>query len=267
MSIKKLSKLAKDPKFISGIYDYCDRWCERCILSARCLLFEGMKIDENNPALNDISNKAFWDHLHSIFQETIEMINEMAKKEGIDPNSLSSKSVPDENHQRHIEAQNNELAQIALQYSKITTKWFESNNPQFEEKSAKLKTRHDIGINKTDIHKEAFDINEAVEVINWYKSQIYVKLMRALDKEDLNNESDSILQKDSDGSAKAALIAIDRSISSWGKLREYFLEETDRILDILLLLSRLRNKTEETFPNARNFIRPGFDILETINFD
>ncbi len=30
MDKEQLKKLAKDPKFISGIYNYCDRWCERC---------------------------------------------------------------------------------------------------------------------------------------------------------------------------------------------------------------------------------------------
>lgn len=29
--------LAEDPRFISGIYNFCDRWCERCSLAHRCL--------------------------------------------------------------------------------------------------------------------------------------------------------------------------------------------------------------------------------------
>lgn len=262
MSIKKLSKLASNPKFISGIYNYCDRWCERCILTARCLVFEGMKMDINNPELNDITNKAFWNHLHSIFQETIEMLNEWAKKEGIDLDSLKLDSASDEKYYKRSE---NELAKLALEYSKIVSDWFKLNKPQFDEKISNFRVLHNIGVDENDIYNEAFDFHGAIEVIGWYQNQIYVKLMRALDREILNNESNDTLQKDSDGSAKIALIAIDRSIASWGKLCEYFSEETDKILDILLLLSRLRKKTEETFPNARNFIRPGFDILETIN--
>jgi hypothetical protein len=39
MRAKDLFKLAEDPRFISGIYNYCDRWCERCPFTARCLVY------------------------------------------------------------------------------------------------------------------------------------------------------------------------------------------------------------------------------------
>ena len=32
-----LLKLAADPKYIPGIYNYCDRWCERCPFTSQCL--------------------------------------------------------------------------------------------------------------------------------------------------------------------------------------------------------------------------------------
>ena len=31
--------LARDATFIPFVYDYCDMWCERCPLTARCLVF------------------------------------------------------------------------------------------------------------------------------------------------------------------------------------------------------------------------------------
>lgn len=30
-------KLVKEGNFIEGIYNYCDRWCEKCSFTARCL--------------------------------------------------------------------------------------------------------------------------------------------------------------------------------------------------------------------------------------
>jgi len=30
---------AADPRLISGIYNYCHRWCERCSFSDRCAVF------------------------------------------------------------------------------------------------------------------------------------------------------------------------------------------------------------------------------------
>ena len=32
-------KPARNPKFIPGIFNYCDRWCERCAFTARCRTF------------------------------------------------------------------------------------------------------------------------------------------------------------------------------------------------------------------------------------
>ena len=29
MTKKSIKELAKDPKHIEGIYNYCDRWCEK----------------------------------------------------------------------------------------------------------------------------------------------------------------------------------------------------------------------------------------------
>ena len=64
---------------------------------------------------------------------------------------------------------------------------------------------------------------------------------------------------DSDGSAKIALIAIDRSLSAWRVMQSSFAEKASTIMPMLLELERLRRGTEQLFPQARDFIRPGFD--------
>lgn len=87
--------------------------------------------------------------------------------------------------------------------------------------------------------------------------------MRAITSEywdDKIEEKDAI-QTDSNGSAKVALIGIDRSIGAWGEMRNYLPDKDDRILTILLHLDRLRRKVEQFFPEAREFVRPGFDEL------
>ncbi len=30
----------EEKKYISGVYNYCDRWCERCPLSDRCFSYQ-----------------------------------------------------------------------------------------------------------------------------------------------------------------------------------------------------------------------------------
>jgi hypothetical protein len=50
---------------IVGIYNYCDRWCERCTFTSRCAVY----VDESNlPSEEmDMQNKAFWDRIGKNF--------------------------------------------------------------------------------------------------------------------------------------------------------------------------------------------------------
>ena len=260
MNKKDILKIAEDAKFISGIYNYCDRWCERCPFTSRCMVYAMEQEDKDDPATHDINNEAFWDKMHSIFQQTLEMVRDTAQEQGIDLESLDVEAEMAEGNLRTEKAQNHELSQAALKYSKMVDLWFESEHELFEQKQDELNTKLDWGIGKPELNAEADSIMDAVEVIHWYQHQIYVKLTRGLSRDALDElEIEPETQKDSDGSVKVALIGMDCSISVWGKLRNHFPEKTDEILTILLHLDRLRRKTEQVFPDARNFIRPGFD--------
>ncbi len=56
---------------------------------------------------------------------------------------------------------------------------------------------------------------------------------------------------------------IDRSISAWGRVLEYFPWQKKRLLDIIAYLKRLCHMIENDFPEARAFVRPGFDETKT----
>jgi hypothetical protein len=89
--------------------------------------------------------------------------------------------------------------------------------------------------------------------------------MRALsgrtEESDLDTEtSDS--PKDSDGSAKVALIGVDRSMTAWRLMQLAAPETEPSIIPLILQLARLRNRIETEFPEARQYIRPGFDEVQ-----
>ena len=67
---------------------------------------------------------------------------------------------------------------------------------------------------------------------------------------------------DSDGSAKIGLIAIDRSIAAWAVIQHYTIDCNMEVINVIAFLDGLRQAVEETFPNARSFIRPGFDEID-----
>src|SRR4029078_13056261 len=84
MRRRTLTELANNPDLISGVYNYCDRWCERGPLTSRCLVYATETEDNDWRANHDIRNKAFWQKLGKIFQDTRELITEWASDAGVD---------------------------------------------------------------------------------------------------------------------------------------------------------------------------------------
>jgi len=103
-----------------------------------------------------------------------------------------------------------------------------------------------------------------LQIIGWYHFFISAKINRALHAEaDFKEDADiDAFRNDGDGSIKIALIAIDRSIIAWNILLN---DATDReIKPLIQLLETLRRTCEEKFPDARDFLRPGFDEIEMV---
>ena len=244
MRRRTLTDPANNPDLISGIYNYCDRWCERCPLTSRCLVYATEQEDNELFENHDLRNEAFWQRLSVIFQETRELIVGWANEANVD---LSGHSDEDEVHQ-HRKRQlvdNHPLTRAGKKYANTASDWFRELDQTI------------------DLERESSDeLEDAREVIRWYQYQIAVKTMRALSgrKEELEEACElSHLPKDSDGSAKVALIGIDRSIAAW-RLMQLSLPERDvSVVPLILQLERLRNRLEHSFPAARDFVRPGFD--------
>lgn len=264
MDKKLFKKIIANPKFISGIYNYCDRWCERCPLTSRCANYALCEEEFANPEARDINNEAFWQKLTEVFRLTLDMLKETAEREGIDLNSLDVETAAKKEKLKEKTARNHECSRAAKTYVKMVDNWFISAKGLFEEKEDELKLKVHLEIPDANAPAEAASIKDAIEIIRWYQHQIYIKLTRAIHGElDERPEILDDFPKDSDGSAKVALIAIDRSIAAWGNMRKHFPKRGDDIIDLLVHLDRLRRKIEKVFPAARAFVRPGFDEINS----
>ncbi len=263
MDKEYINKLAENPNFIPGIYNYCDRWCQRCPFTSRCMNFALSEEQFDDPQSWDINNKAFWDKLSEIFQVTLEMVKETAVEHGIDLDTLDLQQATEEYEITRDIAENHECCQAAKEYGQIVKNWFDSAGELFEQKADDLGLKTQLELPNSNPTKEAADLKDAVDVIRWYQHFIYVKLLRAIrgSIEETSQDLDEF-PKDSDGSAKIALIAMDRSIAAWGQMLEYFPQNEDDILNILVHLDRLRRKVEVVRPDARAFVRPGFDYVD-----
>ncbi len=252
---RSLTELAGSPDLISGIYNYCDRWCERCPFTSRCLVFATEKEDEDeSPESRDITNQSFWRKLGSIFQEAQEMITSWAEEAGVDLTEIDEEREA-QREKRHTDAARHRLALAGKEYASAVTEWF-------TELSQRI-TSSDVRPDETDLElSEQFQ--DASEVIHWYQYQIAVKTMRSLssrsrEEDPTEWEPDEPYPRDSDGSAKVALVGIDRSINAWRSIQLCLPEKAASVIPLILRLERLRQRTEREFPAARDFIRPGFD--------
>lgn len=249
---EQAKKLAENPDFIPGIYNYCDRWCERCPFTSRCMTFALSEEQFGDLEAVDINNAAFWERLTETFEATLEMIKETAEEQGIDLDAIDTTAIEQEEKQIWETAENHEICHAAEAYGERVNQWFDSMSD----------SEGRIEMPYVETSEDETALKDAVEVIRWYQHQIYVKLMRAVTG-DLE-ETPAILEgfpKDSDGSAKVALIGIDRSMSAWDQLLKYFPEQEDNALNLLFHLVRLRRNVEKAFPDAIAFVRPGFDAI------
>src|SRR5262249_39585301 len=145
----------------------------------------------------------------------------------------------------------------AEKYAMRVEAWFKEHKPLFREKGKELESVARMELPGHDVEADVADLSDAVEIIRWYQFQIHVKLARALSG--IKDEEMPGFPSDSDGSAKVALIGLDRSLAAWARLRQHFPDKADELLDILVQLERIRRRTEARFPKARDFKRPGFD--------
>ena len=250
-------------KFIPGIYNYCDRWCERCTFTTRCRNFESN--DKLSSEQLDMNNKAFWDNISSNFQNTITLLRKAAEEHGIDLDKAMTKEeeVEYEAKQNSLRkaAKNHPIAKLCKQYRSNTMPFIEKSNGMVDTARELVSHLH-LGItSEAEVVHTMASLGDCFEIIQWYLFFIEAKLQRALrgKMEGEGWEVDNGFAKDSDGSAKIALIAIERSIGAWSALYELQPASEDVALKALSLLSQLKQKAVEEFPAAMQFKRPGFD--------
>jgi hypothetical protein len=263
MNRDDLKELAANPDFIPGVYNYCDRWCERCEFSSRCFLYatESADADLDDPDIRDLNNVKFWRKLESIFKDAHDLIKQCAEQAGVDLDAIDQNEAAAPHDEGIEDARRKEFSMLAREYAAVVETWFKSelvaaehldDDALFQAKSAGIQ----------------IDAQDAFEVIRWYQFFIAAKVFRALlgSEEELrgtypDDDKDAInpAQTDANGSAKIALIAIDRSLGAWRIIQACVPQKKKSIAPLMAVLENLRSGIEETLPLARDFIRPGFD--------
>ena len=248
-----------EDKFIPGIYNYCDRWCERCAFTGKCRTFamDQEEIGDGNPE----DPAKFWDKMAQNLEDAVALLEEKAAEMGLDLDAITDDEVDEQLEQQRRSIEEHPISKKVSLYASSTEEWLRANKDLLKEWQEKLEDYYKIGLDEKQSLEEIRSVAEAVEIIRYYQYFIILKINRAISGklQDENYGFEDNEQKDYDGSAKIALIAIDKSISSWHYLMDEFEQKQDEILDILALLDNIKTNTETYFPDARAFVRPGFD--------
>lgn len=241
-----------EKKYISGIHNYCDRWCERCAFTSRCRVFasdpaniEGLPDNPDSPE--------FWDQLRNHFQDALEMLQNIAGSlessefgKDDEEESQGKEPAPEKSEQEHQDV-----------YADAVESFFQSNETYFFGQESGYEEKVKMGI-PVDVEQLGF-LQEALRTIRWFQHFIYPKINRAISDVDMEPDSPDDLQGDGNGSSKVAMIAIQRSIDAWTFVQQIFPEKETEINYLIELLLQLKEKVEKAFPHWAKFHRPGFD--------
>ena len=257
-------------RFISGIFNYCDYWCERCAFTRRCRTFSmdrELESDSKGEAVDkDATNAAFWDRLADQVRETILC---GPTEEWVDAAPVEMDDAPDlewearqEEHEQAV--QRHPLVRMAHDYRNRAGDWLKTADVDLKAVAQGLLDAAGNKFADGDYEEEAREIGDMIEVVAWYHTLIPPKLVRAISGLlEMNDASHEVLAEirleDANGSGKVVLIAIERSLAAWVRLREILPNREDEILAMLALLSRLQRGIRMALPGAQAFRRPGFD--------
>ena len=275
-------------RFITGIYNYCDYWCERCAFTKRCRNFVSARADreqtrvgdEDSPPDADTTNAAFWDTLAeqlreiSIFGKTepdaLESPDEVFEPDdGLDDDWLEQDEKRREDVERHP------LMILSRDYMMKVHEWLKTADGDLKAVAEGMLEDAANPFVKDDVEEQAREIGEMIDVVAWYHTLIPSKLGRAvhgiLDPGEGEGEVAAIIAEsrcsDANGSGKVALIGVERSIAAWLKLRDILPAKEDFILSMLAILDRIRRRIHIDLPDSVTFRRPGFDGDDVVLFD
>ena len=229
--------------YIDFISAYCDRWCERCAFTSRCSAYaaeaaiamcgdvvEGLELAVGRPAVPFGPARPAdrgW------FTEPDEA--------GVGRDEIDVRER--QRRERSARVDNHPVVRTSWAVSMLAYQWLKAHAEPLRRVADPV-------------------LSEAVVVATHDAFLVTVKLTRAVDGRDAfdrgeDDDDEGPVQNDWNGSAKVALICLERSIEAWRVIAQASGDEASR--EIAEQMNALRGDVEEVFPSAHAFVRPGFD--------
>lgn len=227
---------------IDFISSYCDSWCGRCGYTARCSAFAVQAAVAMCGDFREGPELAVGvSHPVSPSSSPGERANVWVGFDSVERAEQELREVQREEETRRPRLDDTPIMKMAHAIAIMSHRWFAS-------RSASVRALAD------DVLREALDIAQ------WDSTFVAAKLARALrGREDGQDDGmdDDPVQNDWNGSAKVAVISLERSEAAWQVIAQSTGDAAPTVL--AGQVADLRREVEHAFPNARSFIRPGFD--------
>lgn len=225
--------------FIVGIFNYCDRRCERCAFTSRCRLFTMMtrfeaQLDPNLRVVADAPS------LHGepgpgVPRAVLDLLDAIDEAE--DPLDAAHDAAPPPSSPPECIA----LRTRADAYRERVWTW--------------MRERGDEGHHDPD---------DPIDIVTWSSAFIPGKIVGLLAIHEMTlawgDEDDTVV----DGSAKVVLLAIERAHAAWLALVGGHGLAMSAATPFIADLVWLNDTLERRFPRARSFVRPAFDEPDAV---
>ncbi|MDR2131568.1 MAG: hypothetical protein LBP56_10480 [Odoribacteraceae bacterium] len=268
--LKRKKKASVSP-FVPCIYDYCDRWCDRCTFTSRCLNFAiDRKLQEvaGDSETGELPAEDEDDGLGYGEDPENGIIREIARERGVSVEVLvggdslgdlrtefEDAESDDEDDEASLLLSEEDVYSCFCLYERLIDEDQEELYlliDAMEEASGEgSQAEYLARVNR---------IEDSLSEINWYLDLLYAKLKRAYYAASfyISGGNERALA-DANGSAKVVLLAVAASTSAWVALREELPEVRGKIEWLLVILEQIHDDVTCRFPDARTFKRPGFD--------
>lgn len=224
--------------FIVGIFNYCDRWCERCAFTSHCRLFADhaemeASLDANLKAVADAPP----------LPEDVPPSPPAWMRELIAESNEAFRNPPSreewERVRPRVPLEHEPLDARAKEYAMRTFQWLAATE-----------------------RTSPCTAGDPRDVISWFHSMIAAKVHRALTKWPGADSGED--EFDNNGSAKVALLGIDESHAAWLELIERGIVSCNEADSFIADLVWLGESLERVRPDARAFVRAAFDEPEAV---
>src|SRR6188474_3086019 len=135
MKLDEFKSILDDPTLIPGIYNYCDRWCERCSMTTRCSVFlTTPKLDPDDFDTEEAFMEEVFKGVADSFQLTFELIQESADERGIDLNDMEDATDVMEKRELIKEVtKKTPMSTLAWEYSDLARAWLRDISPSLKD--------------------------------------------------------------------------------------------------------------------------------------